>query len=102
MLAIVFVAPMMKKDRGAVSAAEILAESANRLAQPATGIELLEYELVLDGVPKDMMPDHANGTYLVRQAIDHTTPGRFRVLELWPRWSADLVDRAGSRHRDGA
>jgi hypothetical protein len=83
-LTIVFVAPMLKKDRGAVSAAEILAESVNRLAHPAAGIELLEYELVLDGVPKDMMPDHANGTYHVTQAIDHTTPGRFRFSSFGP------------------
>jgi hypothetical protein len=83
-LAIVLVAPLIKHDRGAVSAAEILAHSASRLAQTATGIELLEYELVLDGVPKDMMPDHANGTYHVRQAIDHTTPGRFRFSSFGP------------------
>ena len=83
-LAIVFVAPLMKEDRGAVSAAEILAHSANQLAQAATGIELLEYELVLDGVPKDLMPDHANGTYHVRQAIDHTTPGKFRFSSYGP------------------
>ena len=76
--AVVLVAPMLKTDRGAVSAAEILAESANRLAQTPSGVELLEYELVVDGVPKDMMPDQANGTYRVRQAIDHGTPGRFR------------------------
>ena len=82
--AIVFVAPMMKEDRGAVSASEILAHSASRLAQDSTGIELLEYELVLDGVPKDMMPDHANGTYHVRQAIDHTVPGRFRYSSYGP------------------
>ena len=83
-VAIVFVAPMLKKDRGAVSASEILAESANRLEQPTAGIELLEYELVLDGVPKDMMPDHTNGTYHVRQAVDHTTPGRFRYASYGP------------------
>jgi hypothetical protein len=83
-LVIAFVAPMMKEDRGTVSAAEILAHSVNRLAQSATGIELLEYELVLDGVPKDMMPDHANGTYHVRQAIDHTAPGRFRFSSYGP------------------
>ena len=83
-LAVVFVAPMMKEDRGAVSASEILAHSASRLAEASTGIELLEYELVLDGVPKDMMPDHANGTYHVRQAIDHTVPGRFRFSSYGP------------------
>ncbi|MBA2304918.1 MAG: hypothetical protein H0W08_20115 [Acidobacteria bacterium] len=84
LLAIVFVAPLIKQDRGTVSAAEILARSANRLAALATGVELLEYELVLDGVPKDMMPDHANGTYQVRQAIDHTVPGRFRFSTYGP------------------
>jgi hypothetical protein len=82
--AVVFVAPMLKTDRGAVSAAEILAESANRLAQTPSGVELLEYELVLDGVPKDMMPDHANGTYHVRQAIDHGAPGRFKFASYAP------------------
>ena len=83
-VAIVFIPPMLKKDRGAVSASEILAQSASRLAAPATGVELLEYELVLDGVPKDMMADHANGTYHVRQAIDHSVPGRFRFSSYGP------------------
>ena len=83
-LVLVFVAPMMKPDRGAVSASEILAQSASRLAQVSTGIELLEYELVLDGVPKDLMPDHANGTYHVRQALDHSVPGRFRFSSYGP------------------
>ena len=44
----------------------------------ARAIEVLEYELVLDGVPKEMMPDQADGTYRVWQAIDHGVPGRFR------------------------
>ena len=77
--AVVFVAPLLKEDRGAVSAAEVLAASATRLSEAITsGVEILEYELVLDGVPKDVMPDQANGAYRVRQAIDHSTPGRFR------------------------
>ena len=42
------------------------------------GVEVLEYELVLDGVPKEMMPDQVDGTYRVWQAIDHDVPGRFR------------------------
>jgi hypothetical protein len=83
--AVVFVAPMLKEDRGTVSAAEVLAESATRLSQTvASGVEILEYELVLAGVPKDLMPDHANGTYRVRQAIDHNTPGRFRFASYSP------------------
>lgn len=85
-LAAVFVVtPMLKEGRGAVSAAEILAHSASRLAQPiGGGIELLEYELTIDGVPKEMAADHADGTYRVRQAIDHGTPGRFRFASFAP------------------
>ena len=84
-VAVVVVAPMVKEDRGAVSAAEVLAASATRLSQAITsGIEILEYELVLDGVPKDLMPDHANGSYRIRQAIDHNTPGRFRFASYSP------------------
>ena len=41
------------------------------LAQPATGVELLEYELIVDGIPKELMDGHENGAYHVRQAIDH-------------------------------
>ncbi len=85
LVAVVFVAPMLKEDRGAVSAADVLAASATRLSQAITsGIEILEYEMVLDGVPKDLMPDHANGTYRIRQAIDHNAPGRFRFASYSP------------------
>ena len=83
--AVVFVAPMLKEDRGVVSAAEILAASANRLAQQAArGVEILEYELALEGVPRDVMPEHQNGIYRVRQVIDHATPGRFRFASFAP------------------
>jgi hypothetical protein len=82
-IAVLFVAPMIK-DPATVSASEILAASATRLNSPATGIEVLEYELVIDGVPKEMMPDHANGTYHVRQIIDHDTPGRFYFSSFGP------------------
>lgn len=85
LVAVVFVAPLLKQDRGAVSASEVLAASASRLSQAITsGIEIREYELVLDGVPKDLMPDHANGTYRVRQIVDHNTPGRFRFASYAP------------------
>ena len=85
LIAVLFVAPLLKEDRGAVSAAEVLAASATRLSEAITsGVEILEYELVLDGVSKDLMPDHANGTYRVRQVIDHGTPGRFRFASYSP------------------
>jgi hypothetical protein len=79
LIAVLFVAPMLKSPGTTVSAAEILAKSATQLsAAIASGIETLEYELVLDGVPKEMMPDAADGTYWVRQVIDHDVPGHFR------------------------
>jgi hypothetical protein len=84
LIAVLFIAPMVKQDRGAVSAAEVLAASADRLAQPVTGVELLEYELVLDGVPKELMDNNQDGTYRVRQAIDHSVPGRFRYSSYAP------------------
>ena len=77
-IAVLFIAPMLKSPGTTVSASEILARSATQLSAPiSSGIETLEYELVLDGVPKEMMPDAADGTYLVRQVIDHGAPGHF-------------------------
>ncbi len=83
LIAVVFVAPMVKGP-ATVSAAEILARSASRLAERVTGVESLEYELTLDGVTRQMMPDHENGTYRVRQVIDHDTPGRYLVASYDP------------------
>lgn len=77
-LAFLFIGPLIKEP-DTVSASAILAESATRLDTAATkGVELLEYELVLDGMPRELMPDQANGTYRVKQVIDHDTAGRFR------------------------
>lgn len=83
-VAIFLVFPMMKGPT-TVSASEILAKSASKLAQPVTsGVEFLEYELTLDGVPREMMPDHIDGSYRVRQVIDHDTPGRFFIATHGP------------------
>ena len=77
-IAVLFIAPAIREST-TVSAADVLAASADRLAQPVTaGIEVLDYELVLDGVPRELMPDHANGAYRIKQVIDHDTKGRFR------------------------
>jgi hypothetical protein len=79
LIAVLFIAPAIRKPDATVSASEILAKSASQLSATATsGVEVLEYELVLDGVPKDMLPDQVDGTYKVWQAIDHNVPGRFR------------------------
>jgi hypothetical protein len=85
LIAILFVAPTIRKGDATVSASEILAKSASQLSARVTGgVELFEYQLVLDGVPKEMMPDGADGTYRVQQAIDHNVPGRFRFATFGP------------------
>jgi hypothetical protein len=78
-IAVLFIVPAVRKPDATVSASEILAKSATQLSATVTsGVEILEYELVLDGVPKEMLPDQIDGTYKVWQAIDHSVPGRFR------------------------
>jgi hypothetical protein len=84
-VAVLFVAPMLRTRDATLSASAILAKSASQLSATITGgVELLEYELVLDGVPKEMMPDGADGTYHVKQAIDHNLRGRFRFASYGP------------------
>ena len=84
-IAVLFVAPAVRTPESTVSASEILAKSASQLSARVTGgVELFEYQLVLDGVPKEMMPDGADGTYRVQQAIDHNVPGRFRFASFRP------------------
>jgi len=83
-IAVVFVAPIIRGP-ATVSAAEILAKSATQLAaRVSSGIEMLEYDLVLDGVPREMMPDHADGVYRVKQIIDHDATGRYLVATYGP------------------
>jgi hypothetical protein len=84
LLAVVFVAPIVRGP-ATVSAAEILARSANQLAaRVTTGIEVLEYDLELDGVPREMMPDHADGLYRVKQIVDHDANGRYLLATHGP------------------
>lgn len=85
LVAVLFVAPMVRGPATVLSASEILAASARSLARPiAAGVELLEYEAVLDGAPRDMMPGYPDGAYHVKQAIDHGVPGRFRMSTYTP------------------
>jgi len=85
LVAILFIAPAIRKTDATISAAEILAKSATQLAAaPAAGIEVLEYELVMDGVPKEILPDQVDGAYRIWQAIDHNTPGKFRFASYAP------------------
>jgi hypothetical protein len=78
LVAVVFVVPAVRRSDTTVSASEILARSASRLSAVTHGVEILEYDLVLGGVPKEMIPDQVDGTYRIWQAIDHDVPGRFR------------------------
>lgn len=99
--AVVFVAPIVRGP-ATVSAAEILARSATQLAaRPGAGIEVLEYDLALDGVPREMMPDHADGVYRVRQIIDHDANGRYLVATHGPdgRLLSSVAQDPASRQR---
>jgi hypothetical protein len=79
LVAVLFLVPSIRRSDATVSASEILARSASQLSKTAaSGVEILDYELVLDGVPKEVLPDQVDGTYIVRQAIDRSVPGRFR------------------------
>jgi hypothetical protein len=85
LIAVLFITPVVRGPDATASASEILAKSASQLSAAVTsGVEMLEYELVLDGVPKEMLPDQVDGTYKVRQAIDHNVPGRFRFASYAP------------------
>jgi hypothetical protein len=83
-VAVIFVVPAVRKGDATVSASEILAKSASQLSAVTRGVEVLEYELVLGGVPKEMVPDQVDGTYRIWQAIDHDVPGRFRFASYTP------------------
>ena len=99
--AILIVAPMITRP-ATVSASEILAASATRLAEPsASGVEVLEYELALDGIPRELMPEQADGTYRIRQVIDHGQPGRFRFTSYAPdgRLLSSIAEDPASRRR---
>jgi hypothetical protein len=84
LITIVFVAPMFKGE-STVTAAEILSRSVDRLSQTATtGVESLEYELTVDGMTREIMPDQPDGVYRVRQVIDHDMTGRYLLATYGP------------------
>ena len=86
-----------------VSASEVLARSAVQLADRATtGVEFLEYELTLDGVSRELMPDHVDGAYSVKQVIDHDTPGRYFLATYGPggRMLSAVAQDPANRRRE--
>jgi hypothetical protein len=103
-VAVIFVVPAVRKGDATVSASEILAKSANQLSAVTRGVEVLEYELVLGGVPKEMVPDQVDGTYRIWQAIDHDVPGRFRFASYTPdgRMFSSIAEDPVARRRVAA
>ncbi len=103
-VAVLFVVPAVRRSASTVSASEILAKSASRLTAVTRGVEVLEYELTLGGVPKEMIPDQIDGTYRVWQAIDHDVPGRFRFASYAPdgRMFSSIAEDPLTKHRVAA
>ena len=65
-----------------VSAAEILGRSRTALAAPVSGVEVLTYDLGVDGVLGDLIPDEQAGRFTVQEVIDHDHDGRYRIVKL--------------------
>jgi hypothetical protein len=70
--------------RTTLSAAEILGRTRAALATQATGIEVLTYDLSVDGVLADLLPVEQSGRLTVEETIDHDHPGRYRLRKLGP------------------
>jgi hypothetical protein len=67
-----------------VSAAEILGRSQAALSAPASGVEVLTYDLDLEGVLGDLVPAEQAGRFTVQELIDHDHEGRYRLVKLAP------------------
>jgi hypothetical protein len=65
-----------------VSAAEILGRSRTALGVDVTGIEVLTYDLALEGLLGDLIPQDHAGRFTVEETIDHDREGRYRILKL--------------------
>lgn len=65
-----------------VSAAEILARSRTALAAPAAGVEVITYDLDVEGVLADLIPEEQSGRFTVEELVDHEHAGRFRIVKL--------------------
>jgi hypothetical protein len=75
--------PMVDRST-TVSAATILGRSRAALAAPGAGVEVLTYDLSVDGVLADLLPAEQSGRFTVEETIDHDHAGRYRLLKLAP------------------
>lgn len=81
LLAAVWLVPAVDRET-TVSAAEILGRSQQALASPASGIEVLTYDLTLGGVLQDLLPAGQAGSFTVEETVDYDHPGRYRLVKL--------------------
>lgn len=81
LLFIMFIMPTVDRET-TVSAAEILGRTRAALSTPTTGIEVLTYDLSVDGVLAEFLPVEQAGRFTVEETIDHDNPGRFRLLKV--------------------
>jgi hypothetical protein len=65
-----------------VSAAEVLGRSQAALSAPVSGVEVLTYDLDLEGVLGDLVPAEQAGRFTVEELIDHDHDGRYRIVKL--------------------
>lgn len=63
----------------AVSAAEVLVRSQQALSARTSGIETISYDLWLEGVLQQLLPEPQAGRFVVEETIDHDHPGRLRL-----------------------
>lgn len=70
--------------RTTVSAAEVLARSRTALAASAAGVEVLSYDLAVEGVLAGLVPEEQSGRFTVEELVDHDHAGRFRIVKLAP------------------
>lgn len=80
-LLVVYVVPGIDR-RTTVSAAEILGRSRSALAAPASGVEVLTYDLEVTGVLADLIPEEQGGRFTVQELVDHDHVGRYRIVKL--------------------
>jgi hypothetical protein len=81
-LLLVAIVPRLNRTE-TVSAAEILGRSHAALASPSSGIEILTYDLAVEGVLAQLLPQEQTGRFTVEEAVDHDR-GRFRIVRLAP------------------
>jgi hypothetical protein len=84
-----------------VSAAEILDRSQQALSASVSGVEKITYDLTLDGILLQLLPEGQAGRFTVEETVDHDHPGRLRIVKLADdgRLAAGLADDPVARTR---